>query len=129
MPLKHPVSILRVKRWYDRELELSDISGGETEIEKEENSSVPDITNLDEELPIRLEDERLVEDVHQSKETSDIKPNLNLTQKKKKRKDWSFIDTDEFKRAPNQNVEFIGRTPRSAKVSYAKEHILWLDYS
>ena len=98
MLLKHPVSILRVKRWYDRELELSDISGGETEIEKEENSSVPDITNLDEELPIRLEDERLVEDVHQSIETSDIKPNLNLTQKKKKRKDRSFMDTDEFKK-------------------------------
>ncbi len=72
-----------------------------------------------------------MEDVHQSKQTSDIEPNLNLilNPKKKKRKDWSFIDTDEFKRASNQDLEFIGRTPRSAKVNYAKEHILWLDYS
>ena len=71
-----------------------------------------------------------MEDVHQSKQTSDIEPNLNLnlTPIKKTRKDWLFIDTDEFKTASNQDVEFMGQTPRSAKVNYAKEHILWLDY-
>jgi hypothetical protein len=67
-----------------------------------------------------------VEDVQTKVTNNNIEP--NLIPKKRKRKDWSFIDTDEFKRASNQDVEFIGRTPRSAKANYTREHILWLDY-
>ena len=125
--LKHPVSVLRVKRWNDREMELCDSPKEETETEKDPNSSIPEIIEHSEELPSRLENERLGEDVQTKEINNNKEPNL-ISSKKKKGKDWSFVDTDEFRNALNQNVEFIGRTPRSAKANYTKEHILWLDF-
>jgi hypothetical protein len=147
--LNHPVSILRVKRWYDR-----DDSSISMELDEQSASGVQAETNPQiEELQKRptgriggdvsdLEDKDESSEELQKRPTGRIGGDVSTTQDEisngvtrpsnRRGKDWSFIDTREFQKANNQKVKFIGRSPRIArgtKIDYSKEKIiLWLEF-
>jgi hypothetical protein len=138
--LDHPVSILRVKRWYDREGSCDTSSHEEEEppviLQDEELQKRP-IGRLGGDVSVTVDGNeelqkrpigRLGGDVSITEDDNSqshvIKPI------KKKGKDWNFIDTKEFKKASNQRVNFVGRSPRVTRkdISYDKEQmILWLE--
>jgi len=146
--LEHPVSILRVKRWYDRD--SSQIYSDSEEQSFSEEQAQPSVEEL-----LTRPTGRIGGDVHEmdgkdmGNEELQKRPDgriggdvsithadeLSIVETKPRRgrgKDWSFIDTSEFQEAKNQKVEFVGRSPRIArgtKVDYSKEKIiLWLDF-
>jgi hypothetical protein len=100
--IEHPVSILRVKRWYDRK---ETYESDEKSLEESENEqkSQNDL-NQDEELQKRLI-ERIEGDVNIT-ENNLVDPNQEIQIKpiRGKRKDWNFIDTKEFQSSSNQKV-------------------------
>jgi hypothetical protein len=130
--LQHPISVLRTKRWYVRENHEEMFNDNSQKLDKLEEELIVENNKKEnnEELQKRL-NERLGGDVSIiPQETSVTCPNNILENpKRKKGKDWSFIDTKEFNSAKNQKVEFVGRSPRSkAHVSYKKEQIImWLE--
>jgi hypothetical protein len=115
--LQTPVSVLRTKRWYERETKENEIVDDE---EKEQNND---------ELQTRLT-ERLEGDVSVIPEEIPGRT-TNIPDKpiKRKGKDWSFIDTKEFKVAKEQSIKFVGRSPRiRTHVDYSKEQtIYWFE--
>jgi hypothetical protein len=126
--IEHPVSILRVKRWYDRK---DTYESDEKSLEESENEqkSQNDL-DQDEELQKRLI-ERIEGDVNITENKFvDQNQEIQIKPIRGKRKDWSFIDTREFQSASNQKVNFVGRSPRvKAQVNYGKEQvIMWLDW-
>ena len=129
--LDHPVSILRVKRWYDREnSHMSEEESRDESIHEEETQH--DRITSNGELQTRLI-ERLEGDVNITRENNLVESAQRTIPEKpirKKGKDWNFIDTKEFKSASNQKVEFVGRSPRvKNKINYSHEQvILWLDF-
>ena len=97
-----------------------------------EEETQHDEISSDGELQTRLI-ERLEGDVNITKENNFVESTQTIIPEKpirKKGKDWSFIDTKEFKSASNQKVEFVGRSPRvKNKINYSREQtILWLDF-